>query len=188
MRTISFTLKGTTPLLMNNPASMLIPAPKLKLGKAEHIPEEDVKSTRYLLPDGNFCVPAVAVRASLLNGAIGIKFGKRSAISIMSAAIELADPEFPMVDENKEQILGTNYSIDIRRVVVVKAGIARVRARIELPWNVQCSFSYEPEWLSVEQIVTIANRAGRIAGLLDYRPNKKGWFGKYQIVEDSIEG
>ena len=188
MRPITFKLKGLAPLLMNNPEAMLTPGPKSKLGRGEYIPEEAVKVTRYLLPDGNFFVPAVAVRASLLGGAVGMKFGKTSAWSVISAAIEISDPEFPMIGENGDQMSGDTYSIDLRRVVIQKAGVPKARAKIELPWFVQCSFIYEPEMLGVEQLITVANRAGRIAGLLDYRPSKKGWFGKYEIVQESIEG
>ena len=188
MKPITFKLKGLTPLLMNNPEAMMAPAPKSKLGKGEYIPEEAVKVTRYLLPDGNFFVPAVAVRASLLGGAVNMKFGKTSAWSVISAAIEISDPEFPMIGENGDQISGDNYSIDLRRVVIQKAAVPKARAKIELPWYVQCSFNYEPLMLNIEQLVTVANRAGTIAGLLDYRPSRKGWFGKYEIVEESIEG
>ena len=189
MKPLYFRLKGLTPLLMNNPSGMLIAREtKARSTTKDYDPEEDAKKTRYLLPDGTLYVPAVAVRASLLKGSIGTKFGKYSAQSILSAGIELSDPEFPITDEFQNPMPENKYKADIRTVVIQGSRVVKGRAMVELPWFVECTFMYDENMLSNRaDFMLVVNRGGSIAGLLDYRPSKKGWFGKYEIVEDSLE-
>ena len=187
MQQVNFRLRGLTPLLMHNPASMANTGPKVRLGKQQFDPKEDAQTSRYLLPDGNFYVPAVAVRNSLLGGTKGMRAGKVALSSVFSGGVELMDEVFPLTDDSGDPISGDNYTLDSRRVVIKGNGIIRSRARIELPWNVLCIFMIELDLVSGETLVMVAERAGRVVGLLDYRPAKSGWFGKYEIIEDSID-
>jgi len=176
---LHFIIKGLTPLLMHNPASM--GRGDTKVGR-KTIPsiEESAASSRYLLPDGNFYVPAVAVRASILNGAKFMKIGKFSARSLLAGGITLSDESFPLLRDGNP-IFGDNYSIDTRRAVIQKSGILASRAKIELPWGVECCFNFDEQTASILDLTAIINRAGQVAGLLDFRPERMGWFGKYAV-------
>jgi len=187
METLHIKLNGLSPLLTHNPAGSMTTGGGRKMGrKAIPSPEEEAKASRYVLPDGNFYIPAIAVRNSLLGGAKGFRIGRTAAISILSGALDIIDEAFPLLRDN-QPLNGENYSIDTRRAVVQSQGIMRARARIELPWQVEAVFGYNPDLVNLEQIKEIATNAGRVVGLLDYRPEKKvglpGWFGKFEVTD-----
>jgi len=58
-----------------------------------------------------------------------------------------------------------------------------VRARVDLPWELECVFEYNPDIVDIKVVETIAKRAGQIVGLLDYRVEKKGWFGRFEVAK-----
>lgn len=185
MERLHLKLNGLTPLLMHNPAGSMTVGRGMSR-KVIPSPEEEAKASRYVLPDGNFYIPAIAVRNSLLGGAKGYRFGRTAAISILSGALDIIDEALPLLRDN-QPLNGANYSVDTRRGVVQRQGIMRSRARIELPWQVEAIFGYNPALASLEQIKEIASKAGRVVGLLDYRPEKKvglpGWFGKFEVTD-----
>lgn len=183
MELLYILLNGLTPLLMNTPINMVKPGEKGGLiTKSIPSPEEEAMKSRYLLPDGNMYVPAVAVRNSMLSGAKGYRIGRRAASIILSGAVILTEEKFPLLRDGKP-ISGDDYSIDTRRAVIQGQGIMRSRAKIELPWVVKCVFDYNSELASLEHIKEALNNAGQIVGLLDYRPEKKGWFGRFEVAE-----
>ena len=187
MERLHIKCKGLTPLLMHNPAGLMAVGGGRGISrKVIPSPEEEAKAGRYVLPDGNFYIPAIAVRNSLLGGAKGYRIGRVAAISILAGALDIIDEVFPLLRDN-DPLNGENYSIDTRRAVVQGQGIMRSRARIELPWQIEAVFMYNAELVNLEQLKEIAARAGQVIGLLDYRPEKKvglpGWFGKYEVTD-----
>jgi hypothetical protein len=171
---------------MNNPAQMInLDAGKQVVGR-KHIPtaDEQAKASRYLLPDGNFYVPAVAVRNCLLNATKGILVNRRAALPFISGGVLISDEVFPLY-RNGKPIKGDDYSQDARRAVVQNQGITRVRCRIELPWTLKCIFEYNPDIVDLDVVKKVAERAGQIVGLLDYRVEKKGWFGRFEVAKIS---
>lgn len=177
-------LKGLSPLLMNNPASMLnLDAGKQTIGRKK-IPkaEDSAKASRYVLPDGHLYVPAVAVRNCLLTATKGQLVNRRSALPFISGGVLILDEVFPLYRDG-EPLGGDDYTQDARRAVVQNQGITRVRARIELPWELDCTFDYNKDIVDIGVVETVAKRAGQIIGLLDYRVEKKGWFGRFEVTK-----
>lgn len=182
MEQLHIKLNGLSPILMNNPVGkMPMDASEQKLGRKEiPSPEDEAKAGRYLLPDGNFYVPAIAVRNTLLNATKGQLINRRSALPFIAGGVLMLDEAFPLTRDG-QAISGEDYSIDIRRAVVQGQGIMRARPRIELPWQLEAIFEYDKDVVSQEVIRAVAERAGRTVGLLDYRVQKKGWFGRFEI-------
>ena len=181
METLHIKLKGLSPLLMNNPISMARAEGGALSRKVIPAPEEEAAAKRYLLPDGNFYLPAIAVRASMLNGARGYRIGRRPAREILAAAVILTDEVFPISRDGKP-IPGSDYQIEIRRAVVQRQGVMRARPRIDLPWELECIFNFNSELANLEQVTTALQTAGQAVGLLDYRPEKSGWFGRFEVT------
>lgn len=188
MEKLHLLLKGLTPLLMHNPAgSMSAPGESEEVKKKKiPSPAEEAKASRYVTPDGNFYIPALNVRNSILSGSKGYKIGKFSALTILSGALDFIDDKFPLLRDG-QPISGDDYTIDTRRVVVQRRGIMRSRAMIELPWQIEAIFSFNPDLANIDQIKKVAQTAGLVCGLLDYRPEKKvglpGPYGKYEVIE-----
>jgi len=189
METLNFKLNGLSPLLMHNPSGLMQPRVETLGRKQVPTPEDEAANSRYLLPDGNLYVPSIAVRNCLLNGAKGYKVGKKGAIAVLSGAILMIDETFPL-SRNNTPIDGNDVSIDIRRAVIQRQGIPRARARVELPWQLDCAFGFSSELFAnkddgIAFIQQVLNIAGQAVGLLDYRVEKKGWFGRFEVA--SIE-
>lgn len=184
METLHIQLNGLSPILMHNPAgSMPTDASVQKLGRKKiPTPEDEAKAARYLLPDGNFYVSAIAVRNSLLTGTRGQLINRRSALPFISGGVLMLDEAFPLYRDG-ESIQGDDYTVDIRRAVVQGQGIMRARARIELPWQLEAIFEYDKDVVDLAVIRAVAERAGRTVGLLDYRVEKKGWFGRFEVKD-----
>jgi len=186
MEKLYIKISGLSPLLMNNPENMMIGRTKLPT------PEEEVRQSRYSMPDESLYVPSIALRKSILLGATGYKIGKFSLKSRLSAAIQLFEERFPISDERGENT--SDYAIDRRRVVIRGAGIIRSRARVEPPWFVAGYFKVNSELLmdrygivQIDLLREIINVAGQVSGLLDFRPNRGGWFGQYELMDIEIQ-
>ncbi len=180
MGTLQIVLRGLTPLLMHDPKGMVPGSSKSSgLGKKKiPTPKEEAEQGAYRLPNNDLAVPTVAVRASILNGAKGLRIGKTAAKPQIAAALmPMGDQLFPLF---RSEAPITEYNIDTRRVMVQRAGIMRSRAEIVIPWQVVATFQYNPV-VSAEAILQAASNAGRLAGLLDYRPEKSGWYGMYEV-------
>jgi len=189
-------LKGTSPLLMHNPASMQRPGDNLaKLGQKNiPSPSEEAERSSYKFPNGDLCVPAVAVRNSMLTSCSGLTLAmegqarRKAATPIISGAVIPSDQYFALVTSDGEPI--TDYEIDTQRAVVQRQGIMRSRARIDPPWQIIYSFLLNDGILDINTIVSTVTLAftmsGTSVGLLDYRPQKKGWYGMYEVGEIDI--
>jgi len=180
-------LSGTSPgLLMNSPQAMARP-PEGVVVKSIPTPEEAAAKARYLLPNGNFYVPSEAVRNSLIAGGTGYRIGKVGAPGVLSGAIGLLEGEFPLLDGDKKPYSGDRYVIDTRRVQLQsgrqRVGVLRSRALVEVPWMLEAIFEFNNELCSLSNVKTALVRAGQAVGLLDFRPAKKGWFGKFEVSD-----
>jgi hypothetical protein len=191
MQKLYMKFKGRTAILQNNPKETLgrVEEEPTKGRVKQPPPDEQAKMRRYLLPDGNFYVPATAVRKCLLTASSGYtakgEVGRRTAVRpILSGALILSDPAFPLLDDNDEPIPGDQYEVDIQRVTIraARASVWRGRPRI-WPWNLLCWFNFDPRRLDFGLVERIAKDAGVYPGLLDFRPEKGGWFGTFEVVK-----
>ena len=142
MGNLYMNLNGLSPILMNNPAGMInLNASEQTLGKKKiPTPEDAVNASRYVLPDGNLYVPAVAVRNCLLNATKGQLINKKSALPYLSGGLLLVDEAFPLTRSGKP-IKGDKCSMDVRRAVVQRQGITRSGPGLSCRgnWNVSLS-------------------------------------------------
>lgn len=171
-------------MLMHNPIGMKQADAGGLARKKIPTPAEEAAASVYKMADGNFYVPAIAVRSSMLSGAKGSRLGRRAALPFLTAAVIMEEEQFALTDDADRPIC--TYAIDSRRAVVKDQGIIRSRAKIELPWRVHGFFLFDERVIDSAQPVEDALRnAGLTIGILDYRPERKkghgGWFGKYEV-------
>ena len=193
MQTIKFRLKGTAPLLMNNPAKMQNNGAKEGAirGKPTYNADDEAKAAAYTFADGSLCFPSVGVRAGLLKASKGVTVTmndstRRTALAPqMSGTLLILEEFFPVTNEAGEA--RQEYEKDQRRVMVQRAGIIRTRAKVQ-DWYLDCLFQYVPV-VPVPVIADILRSAGEMVGLGDYRPEKMGWFGRFELDSDiEVEG
>lgn len=178
---VIFKITGISALLQNNPASMAMSQTE-KVGiKKIDSPEEEAAKKVYRDEKGNFYILSDAFRASIIGkggGASGRRIGKRSAISVCSGAIFSVEPRCILVDPETQKPL-KKYEIDTRRVVVMGQGILRSRPMFP-KWGTRLPFEIDTDFLTKEIVLELLNIAGKICGVGDYRPQKKGSFGRFK--------
>ena len=173
VKSIAVKITGTSPLLMH--AYPMVEPPK---GWEKFSPEEQAKVAEYRDPDTNDCyIPGVAIQRSLVGAAAYSKGKGRASLQRPVAACVLVLPE--------RCSLGVQtYSIDSRPVVIpaTKGRIIRHRPRFDA-WS--CSFmaEYDTELISENELSRVVDDAGARVGLLDFRPEKKGPFGRFMVTE-----
>ena len=170
IKTIKVTLRGTSPLLMHRfPLEPVVAfEKKTREEQAEIAAYRDEES-------GELYIPGVAVQRALIGAAVYSKGKGRASLQKQAAACMLVTPE--------KLLLGTkDYTIDSRAVVVpaTKGRIVRHRPRLD-EWKVDFDLEYDDELLTEQQVRTIVDDMGKHVGLLEFRPEKKGPFGRCTV-------
>ena len=181
--------KEGSSLLMNNPASMENGDDVgIKASKKKYEPEEEARIRVYKDEKDHMYIPAVAFRASLMNAAKGRKVGKKFATALVKGAVfnaetrcYLTNPETgkPLKANGKSK--NSDYGLHSTRVRVGNAGVMRVRPEIER-WATKVAFEVDDDFIREEQVIELLNIAGRMAGVLDWRPEKSGAHGRFEVL------
>jgi len=170
-KTISVTITGKSALLMH--AFPMEPIEALE----KKTPAEQAEYAAYRHPETHeLYIPGVALQRALVNGATYVKGKGRASLQRSAAACLMVSPE--------RLLLGTDeYEIDTRPVVVpaTKGRILRHRPKLDT-WQVTFEIEYDDTLMSAEQVRSIVDNTGQRVGLLDFRPDRKGPFGRFLVT------
>lgn len=167
----TITMEGISPLLMH--AFPLTPVKSIE----KKSPAEQAEISAYRDPDTNeLYVPGVAVQRGLIGAATYSKGKGRATLQKPVAACVLITPE-------RIRLGVSEYAIDSRPVVVpaTKGRIVRHRPRLD-QWKITFDLEWDPELLTEDQVRQVVDDMGRRVGLLDFRPERKGPFGRSVVV------
>lgn len=177
-------LVGLTPLLMNNAASQLGADRARSRRKSVFVPEEEAEKAAYRDSQGYLVFPTAGIRSSILKAASQLKAegirGRKSLAQVLSGVLFPVE-EFVWVTRDGKPL--KEYAVDIRRAVVQRQGVLKARARVDLPWEIRAVFALDLDRVTpgfLESIEEAANIAGRSVGIGDYRPERRGTFGRFQ--------
>ena len=180
-------LVGVTALLMNNPASMKAASDEAKVKGKKSIPtpEVEAESKEYRLPTGELFIPTVMVFQSMIEAGKLLNDPeqprRRISYRVAAALFPPAVEGFPLMNGNgKPQ---KKYEIDVRRAVVQNQGIQRARPRIDVPWSIELEMGFDADLVSAEALYMVLATAGKQVGIMDYRPQKRGPYGRFQVED-----
>jgi hypothetical protein len=108
------------------------------------------------------------------NATMEQRFG--ASVFLSSERFLLETPEGKAVTSADE-----DWTVYTKRAVVQGQGIMRSRALIR-DWTATAEFEYDDETMDPPMIAMIIRQAGKFPGLLDYRPGKKGPFGRFALA------
>lgn len=167
---VSVTLKGTSSLLMHK--YPMVPIEALEKQSAE----SQAEHCAYRDADGQLIVPSVCVQRALVSAATYSKGKGRSSLQKSAAACLQIRPEEIPLGKSK-------YVIDSRPVVIKATGgrILRHRPKID-NWEITFELEYDDTLLSEIQLRRIVDDMGTRVGLLDFRPERKGPFGRSVVT------
>lgn len=176
MKTINVKIKGKSPLLQHKYPLVPIEAIEKKT------PEEQAEFAAYRIPGenrskGNLMIPAENIQRCFVNAASFSKGKGRGSLVKESAASIFVEPNYCDLGVK-------DYAIDARRVVIkaTKGAVVRYRPKLE-NWSVKFQITYDERLLSEPQLRKIVDDAGERVGLLDFRPQCKGPFGRFMVIE-----
>ena len=175
MKTVEVELTGVTPLLMNSPKSMLEPNKGTKLKTKKYDQEEDAEKGAYRTDSGELYVPAEAIKACIVGAAAYRKFGKYAARPIVAGGVYITPRQIE---------LGTkDYDIDLRTVVIQRSRVVKARPRLD-EWKIKFTLKYNENLIADDSLLRpIFEDAGQRVGLLDFRPQKLGEFGQFEVTK-----
>lgn len=177
---------GTSPLIHNTPSSKARNAIRDKKGGSKTKdrepcnPQQEAHDSAYMLSDGSYGFPVTGIKDAIREAShrdIGVP---RSLIS---------KGMFIIAQEGRltriEHGLGPKVQEDVVRLPTGAMDL-RYRTTFE-EWAISLDIEYDADALTLEVIVNMIERAGFGVGIGDWRPQKNGLYGRFQ-VERGEEG
>ncbi len=191
MNRLDVTIKGKSPLLMHSDrlANPLDPdAKKLKELTSkrkktdedhEHIKYEDWKGGLYWDEDIGPYMPGINIKACCVGAAKLNKLGQA-----VKRGVLVPDLRCKLEYKGPRDIKGLYDSefYDTRSVVVGQSRLMRTRPFFE-KWTLDFTILFSDEILNQGEVKSIIERAGLFIGLGDYRPDKGGPYGTFEITK-----
>lgn len=178
---IKVKIKGVTPLLMAKFSEGDLSQKKVNKNLS---PEEMAEKYAYRNENDELYIPGICIFSAIIEGG---KFSKRGKSRVTTLKSSLIPAGVTLLE--KECLLGTKtYEIDKRSTVVPATGgrIMTYRPVFE-NWEVSFTLEVDEEEFSAAEVKTFVKDTGIKCGILAFRPSRKGWFGKFEIVEWNIK-
>lgn len=191
MRQIKVEIDGTTPLICNKfTDANAINGEKgtsaaFMTTSDKGTPRERAEKKLYVDEKGVIHVPGVNIFRSLIDAGIYHKAGKSKITtqksSIVPAAMSLEEITCPIINPNGGD---SQWEVDSRSVVIPSTGgrIMAHRPRFDR-WRLAFTIEYDPGMFAPTLVRTLVDDAGRRVGLGDFRPARKGPFGKFVVTK-----
>ena len=188
-----FRISGISPLLMHNgaagldarsPISREIATIAAKRGgnrtesEEKRLHELECRRSLWLDEGGAPAIPATAVRAAIEAGARKRKQGPqvRGGLMVLETIFEYDREKYGSTLEK----IGNKAQFTVP-VVVKRNRIERTRAKFDTPWSCTVTVEVDGELIDREQLLEWLDIAGRQVGLGDWRPEKSGMFGRFNV-------
>lgn len=178
MLTISVCIEGLTPLIVNrfHEAAAEDATSGMRAARKERpSAEEDASARLYQNGHGPY-LPAENIRQSIIEAAKRYKIGRRAATTDMAASIYLSPFELPITG---------SWHVDSRAVVIPATGgrILRHRPMFDV-WGIEFQLQVDADTGIDERLVhEVLESAGKLVGLGDFRPARKGPYGRFSVVK-----
>jgi|SRR5579859_103647 len=173
---IIVSITGMTPLIMNrfHEEAQAEATSRVHSRKETLSPEDDAKGRLYQNEELGVYMPAEWVRQSVIEAAKRHKIGRRAATTDIAAAVYI-EP-FAMKLEGE-------WHVDTRPVVIpaTQGRILRHRPMFET-WSVKgFRLQVETDLVDEKLVRAVLDDSGRFVGVGDFRPTKKGPYGRFRV-------
>ena len=184
-------LQGVTPLLMNamSEQQLLDIRGRVKPSKTAAKPSlrEEAESKLHRMPDGRPHIPIHVLMSCLINAGQFIRLdGKRQVSTaqktILPGMLTILDAELPLFVPGKPEESAT-WEVDIQRGRNPNGGeaVCLVRPRFD-HWALECGLEIDQAQMPLPMARELVETAGKRVGFLEFRPQCKGTFGRFAIV------
>lgn len=180
-------IKGTAPLIVHRWSEkarreMLDKQQGRKTPKAVKDPVADYEASMYRFEDGGYGFPVGAFKAATVKGG-GRVFGKAVKMTELRQVFTFIADGIGTDDTQLVRISGTPR---MREDMVRLNGIGAppdIRYRAEFPdWSATLRIEFIPSVIDVESVVALVD-AGGTNGVGEWRPEKSGTYGTYEVLD-----
>ena len=179
MKTYNITIEGTSPLLMNRPSQLDI-GEKSKDSKRETAtPEEIAEAKLYVDAEEQIYLPATWFQGCIVEAGknkkmMGKGSSKANYSKVAGSSVEINPFEI---------ILNTKWKVfSILAVNPTTHGRNVLHRPMFEKWKVDFECTFDESLIEVHVMKELFDIAGRQVGVGDWRPAKKGRFGKFQVT------
>jgi hypothetical protein len=181
---IKVTIQGVSPLIMNR----FTEAAEVQVSGGTSVsfrgdkgtPRDQATPKRYADEKGNLYIPGPNIYAAIIAAGTFHKAGKSKLTTQKTSLI----PAGMQLEELICPITGSDWEVDSRSVVIPSTGgrIMCHRPRVD-EWS--CSFTLDVDdgMFSANLVRAVVDDAGKKIGLGDYRPARKGPFGRFTVTK-----
>jgi len=165
------TIKGVSPLLMHR-----FPMTPIKaLDKKPPLEQAELAAYRCPKTDQLY-IPSIAIQRALIAAGTFSKGKGRASLQKVVAACVMISPERALLGVVK-------FDLDSRPVVLpaTRGRVIRHRPRLD-KWEASFDLEWDNNLLTETQVKRVADDAGCRIGLLDFRPERKGPFGRFIVT------
>jgi len=175
---IQIVLSGQTPLIVNRfheEAQAEATSGAHTRTRDRPSEEEDAENRLYRNPDGSNYYPAENLRQSIIGAASRHKIGRKAATGDVAAALYIEPFAMPLIGE---------WHVDSRPVVIPATRGRLLRHRpIFDDWRIEATLRVDERLVDVKLLRKIVDDAGDYCGLGDFRPTRRGPYGRFTVDE-----
>jgi hypothetical protein len=183
--TVTTTIEGLSPgILMHRWAEE---SEEQKPSRSIHVDRgtarEQAAKTAYTTEAGELYLPTTAFSTPLKTAGRRHKQpgSRQSMMYIVPAAVIMTEDIALLHNESNAPII--TWEVDSRPVTIpaTKGRIMRHRCKVER-WRSTFSFEVDTDVLGVNMIHQLLEEGGRRIGILDYRPERGGPYGRFHVI------
>lgn len=177
---VSFRIRGISPLIQhawNDKAKeqmRLKHAGKKSKTREIRNPEQEARDAAYYTQDGEYGAPVAAIKSSIVAAA-------HKDLGIEKTLVRKA-LFFPCSDRNN--VIRMECSEPEMREDCVRVGVGSTDLRYRpyfFEWAVDLEAEFDSTWLQTEDLITLVDRAGFGVGIGEWRPEKGGEYGRFEV-------
>lgn len=193
MERVQVTIEGTSPLLMNkftDAAAMKLEAgTSVTFAGAKGTPREQAEKKLYVDETGVIHVPGPNAFRAIIDAGTFHKAGKSKVTtnksSLVPAGVALVELTIPVINPKGGEV---KWEVDSRSVVIPSTGgrVMAHRPRID-EWALRFTLEVDTTLFGLPLVRALVDDAGRRIGLGDFRPARKGPFGRFVVTAWAVE-
>ena len=188
MKTINITIEGASPILMNRfteeAEKSVSRGSRSSLKGDKGTPREQAEPKTYKDNEGYLYIPAPNILRALIDAGKFFKIGRSKVTTVRSSLVT----SFLLIQATECYLLvkghkTKEFEVDSRSVVnpVTGGRIMAHRPRLD-EWQISFVLLWDDKEAEINLVREIVDAAGSKIGLGDFRPDRKGPFGRFVVT------